>query len=58
MKNIGRLIILQMVLAMLLIGCEKSPDSWPPKVTSPLYVPEKHDYIKYYKVGGSYQVHY
>lgn len=58
MKNIGRLLILQLVLAVLIIGCEKSPDNWPPKVTSSLYVPEKHDYIKYYRLEGSYQVIY
>jgi hypothetical protein len=58
MKNVGRLLILQMAIAVLIIGCEKSPDSWPDKVKSSLFVPEKHDYIKYYKLEGTYQVIY
>ena len=58
MKIVICLILLQTFLVLLINGCEKSPDSWPPKIKDTLFVPEKYDYIKYYKLEGTYQVSY
>ena len=58
MKKVICFILLQTFLVLLINGCEKSHDSWTPKIKDTLFVPEKFDYIKYYKLEGTYQVIY
>ncbi len=58
MKKVVHLLMLQTVIALLIIGCEKSPDSWPRNVKASLYVPQKTDDLKFYRFNGTYQVYY
>ncbi len=58
MKKAICLLMLQTCLVLVINGCEKSPDSWPLRVKDSLHVPQKADDLKYYKLNGTYQVHY
>ena len=50
--------VLLIVALSILAGCEKSPDSWSPKIRESLYVPQKTEELGFYHQRGTYEVHY
>jgi hypothetical protein len=58
MKNVVKFLMVLTAISLFITGCEKGSDSWPPNVKDTLFVPDKQEYIKYYKLEGTYQVIY
>ena len=59
MGRLHRVIVgLLVVVVSVLMGCEKSPDSWPEKIRESLYISQKNEEIALYHKRGTYEVHY